>query len=323
AAVTVLIVELRPHRRVAAFVGLALLVTLNHEPFFETLWKQQAETAILLLLALSIVCIRRERDGVAGALLGLAIMLKIYPAALAAYFVVRRRFAALAWCAITLALVTVATTIVFGLRENAVYFLQILPGMVGEVPIATSENLSLGRYARTIFGIGPGAAEHVVRALAVVLLGVTALVVHRARGREREPLAFGAFVPLFLLVMPNSWVSYQLLLLVPLVAVLKFAAEHPERAAAPLALVAAAGVSLLFYWPCAAPEVPWPCARTPFVLGLFRLPRGLHDLLVDARIVATLLTWAAVLLALRDDRHSRVARVPPATPEKSMPSEMT
>ena len=63
-------------------------------------------------------------------------------------------------------------------------------------------------------------------------------------------------------------------------------------------LLVAAYVPMLFYWPCEAPTVPWPCAQTPYFLGLVRLPRGFHDLMVETRALSPFLVWAGLFSAL-------------------------
>jgi len=126
---------------------------------------------------------------------------------------------------------------------------------------------------------------------------VTAVVVWRAPRRDGDALdvatGFAAFVPLMLLAMPNSWVNYQLLLLVPLIVLARRSLASGDRAAQ--WLLVAAYLPLLFYAPCAAPTVDWPCAQTPWFLGLGPLPRGLHDAGVGWRGLSPLLLWAGLL----------------------------
>jgi hypothetical protein len=288
-------------RRGFAFAGVVL--ALNFEPFFETLWRLQIETPLLLLLAAGLLAYLERREGWTGAALGAGFMLKLYPAFLLLYFVLRRRLRVVAGFALVAALVLIASWIVIGPRQNQAYLFRILPVLLGEHPEASTENLALGRYLREPLGASPVVAGRVGQALVLPLLIVSAVVVARrsqaaAVDRLRRALAFSLFVPLMLLAMPNYWVNYQLLLLPPLLVLACHASRRGPDAAATVLVAGLAYVPMLFYWPCADPSIPWPCARTPLFLGLAPLPRAFHDLMVALRGVSAFLLWAATLSAL-------------------------
>ena len=98
---------LRPPRW-QVFAVAAALAALNFEPFFETLFGLQVETLMLLLLAICLIALQRGRDPVAGVGLAVCGMLKIYPAFLLLYLLVKRRWAAIGWCAGASLLIAVA-----------------------------------------------------------------------------------------------------------------------------------------------------------------------------------------------------------------------
>jgi len=290
-----------PRRLVIA----AALLALNFEPFFETLWRLQLEGPILLLLGGALFLHLRGRDGPAGAALGVAAALKLYPAFLLLYFLVRRRFAVVGWALLSSLLVLVAGLIVIGPAQNAAYFFHVLPALSRESPTLSPENLGLGRYLRELFGLGVDGAGLVARLIGLGLVGTTLLVVLRRpaesiRGRATAVEAT-LFVPLMLLLMPNSWVNYQLLLVLPLLALV---AVGLEEGASPAlwVLVALAALLALFYAPCAPPSEPWPCAGTPRLLGLGPLPRPWHDAMVRLRVLATAAVWLAGVLWLAAPR---------------------
>jgi hypothetical protein len=286
------------------WVGGAVLAA-NFEPFFETLWRLQIETPLLLLLTLALVAYTGRRQAWTGAALGAAAMLKVYPLFLLLYFGVRRNWRVLIGTVAAVAGLLAVSVLVIGIRENATYYLKILPLLLAEAPQASSENLSWARFLELGMGLAPGVAKRVGQALVLPLIGVSVVAVWprrtEANSRLRRATQFGLFVPLMLLVMPNSWVNYQLLLLLPILVLLVHCVT-PGRDRWGLSLVlAAAYLPTMFYWPCAAPSVPWPCAQTPLFLGLARLPRLLHDLMVELRAITPLLLWAGLYTALRSE----------------------
>jgi alpha-1,2-mannosyltransferase len=311
AAVALLLWALAPRSRIRTFVLLGLVLALNFEPFFETLWRLQLETPILALLALGLVRLVRGRDAPLGAAIGAAAMLKLYPAFLAAYLLVRSRWRALGVLAGTAALIGLAAWIVIGAAENRAFWLDVLPGLLRELPVATSENMSPARYLLSLGALDPSVAKRVGQLLAFVALGVVVVVVRRAFGRSapaaRDGIALSLFVVTMLLALPNSWANYQLLLLPALLALLAYVLDEGRDAAWSGAALAGAYVPLLFYHPCAAPDVGWPCAETPSFLALIELPRALHDALVAARGASAPILWAALVAVLLapEARHRR------------------
>jgi hypothetical protein len=302
------------------FVISGTLLALNFEPFFETLWRLQLETPILLLLVLALLAYQTGRQPWAGAAIGVGFMLKLYPAFILLYYAIRRGWKAIGWCMVTIALIVVASLIVIGPEENAAYFFKILPLLLDEAPRISSENLSPARHFQVLFGLGGGWTKRLAQLVVVPLIVVTVIAVTRRRSLLAEKLngatAFSLFIPLILLAMPNSWVNYQLLLLLPMLVLLCHCARPGADRAALTALLVAAYLPLLFYWPCEAPSVPWPCAQTPYFLGIVRLPRGFHDLMVEMRALSPLLVWTGLFSALY---YGRVGDSAPRHPGQTEP----
>jgi hypothetical protein len=283
-----------------AFGG--VLLALNFEPFFETLWRLQLETPILLLLVLALVAYQADRQPWAGIALGVGFMLKLYPAFLLLFFMVRRGWKVIGGFVVALTLIVIASLIVIGPDENGAYFFKILPLLLDEAPRVSTENLSPARHLQVLFGLDGAWAKRLAQLFVVPLIALTAFTAARRGSKAGDRLgmatAFSVFVPLMLLAMPNSWVNYQLLLLLPLLVLLCHCSRPGSDRRALTALLAMAYLPLLFYWPCADPSVPWPCAQTPYFLGLVRLPRAFHDLMVDARALSPLLVWTGLFSVL-------------------------
>ena len=286
------------------FLLAGVLLALNFEPFFETLWRLQIEVPLLLLLALALLCEMERRAAWSGALLGAGFLLKLYPAFLLLYFVLRSRVRAIVGFAAAVALILLAAWRVIGPAENETYFLRVLPQLLAEDPQPSAENLSPARYLIATLDLEPALAKRIAQAMVLPLVAVSALAIRRRFRADHDDrfahaVACSLFVPLMLLAMPNSWVNYQLLLLLPLLVLACEASRGGSERAGTVLLAGLAYAPMLFYWPCADPStVSWPCARTPLFLGLARLPRGLHDAMVALRGLSPFLLWAALLSAL-------------------------
>lgn len=287
------------------FLALGLVAALNFEPFFETLWRLQIETPLLLLLALLLYGLRSERPVLAGTAWGLGAMLKVYPVFLAPYLALRRRGWTLLWAAFTGLLVLAATLIVFGPEQNRVFYLEILPHLLRETPTVSPENTSWGRLLQ----IGPGldalAAKRLVQLAGLAMTVLSLWVVQRSRSRSPVTAAvpwaleLSLFVALMLFCMPNAWANYQLLLLLPVLALIDAGLGRGRVRPRLLTVVGAAYALMLFYAPCGDPSHAWPCAQTPAFLGLSPLPRAFHDRMVDLRGAAQFLLWGACLRELQ------------------------
>lgn len=291
--------------------ALGLVLALNLEPFLETVWRLQVELPILLLLLAAFAGLRFRIPWLTGSALGVAAMFKIYPGFLLLYFLVRRRADIVMWAVLSAVLVTVSTVIVFGPEQNRLFFFEILPFLLSEPPLVDNTgNVSLARHLQELAGFGPAMAKTVQALLGLALLAVSALVVHRAGwqrdDRDGDTLGLCLFVALMLTAMPNSWTNYQLLLLPVLLVLLGGAWGLETRRGPLLAALFVAYLPLTFYQPCAPPTVSWPCAQTPFFLGLVQLPRGLHDVMVELRAISSPILWGC-LLTLILSRRSRAA----------------
>jgi len=274
--------------------ALIAIMSFSFEPFIESIDVLQLEVPFLTLLTLCLFCFQRGKDGWAGALLGLCAMLKIYPGFLLLFFVVRRRWRVVIAFGASAASLLIVNVLVVGLRETSVYYFEVLPVLLGETSIVTLENLGIGRYLQSLLGLGAGPAKALGTLAALPFLVVSALAVHANRDlRSRGNLAaleFSLFIPVMLLWMPNSWVNYQLLLLLPMAVVVGCSVATVRERAAPLALVSAAYLLTLFS------EMTMHSA---YLLRLIWIPQPLLNTMIGFRVCSTLMVWAAVLLVLK------------------------
>jgi hypothetical protein len=187
----------------------------------------QLNPLLLLLIALSWSSDRQGRPLTAGALLGLAAGVKLFPAFLLVYFLGTRRWLAVAAALATMALLHAAAVLVFGWHDVLYYFQHVVP----EVGTWRSAwlNCSLAGFWSRLFDVtDPGTREwfHSPQLARLLTLAssaaLTVLVFWRSwwaqRGAERD-LAFAAATIAMLLVSPVTWDHSLLLLLLPVAIV--------------------------------------------------------------------------------------------------------
>lgn len=302
ASVASLVVAFGLQRRVGLLL-LFVVIALNFGPAFETLLRLQIEMPVLFCLSSAALCLQRERSGSAGWMLAAATMLKLYPALAILAFVPegRRTLAAFVSGLVT---VMLASLVVLGPAECGHFFLRALPLMSRELPIETyhAENASVARWLMWQLGQGAETARLWGRAVAVGLVAVSlAALRFRRQAHPATGTDLALLVPVMLLALPNSWANYQVLLLIPMAAMLGSACGSPGgRRRLQVGAVVLAGLWLAYH-----------IDTNHYPLWL-HLPAGLSAPLSGNRVAVTLAMWAVVLWSAcsGSDRDSRPRRTP-------------
>jgi hypothetical protein len=300
ATVLLLLKTLGPGRGPWLSIWLAVLA-LNFVPFFETLWRLQLETPILFLVVLALWLDGKGRKYLAGAAIGVAVMLKIYPVFLLGWFVVRRCARGLVGAFVTMAALGLLGWWVVGAEQNLAYFTVILPRMLQESAMIDPENVSLAKPFQTLLGLAPPLAKRATQMVALAVLSGGYWILYRRgddRRRSLDPtLLLALFVCAMLMFMPNAWTNYLMLLLVPFAVVLsRMAHDVPSNTGAAGSALFAFFLTL-FYTPCGSFREGIPCTEDPPFLGVLRWPRGVHDLMVEWKVIAVaalVAAWFAV-----------------------------
>jgi hypothetical protein len=195
-------------------------------PFRLHLEQGQLAIALLALVIGAWVADRNGRPALAGSLLATATAIKLFPGFLFVFFLVRRRWRALAGGALTLIVLALATAAVLGGDIFAVYIREILAG-VGDFRSGWG-NVSLPGVWFKLFDpvTDRMRVEPLWRDAALARTGsfvcgaiVTAVVAWfalSANSRSEEDRAFGLTIVAMLLVSPLTWEHYLPLLLLPL-----------------------------------------------------------------------------------------------------------
>jgi hypothetical protein len=215
--------------------GVVVLGTLLAPPTRLSL--QLGQVSILMaLLLVGCGLLARRRPAIAGLLLTLASIIKLYPALLGIYFLLRgpRRVAwwSLAW---VIALVAVFLPI-YGVQHYRTFAEVVI--LSSNHPYTAEFNLSLVAFWDRIFRISPYAvplldAPSIARALTIlsslVVLGVCLVVRRRGGDDESRLLEYSLWLCAMLILSPINGSYNLLLLLLPLLVILGRLERAPDR----------------------------------------------------------------------------------------------
>lgn len=165
--------------------------------------------------------LRRGRSTLAGVAIGVATCLKLFPALLLGYLLLRHRRAFLS-AALTIAVLLTATGIIAGWDAYREHF-ATGHGVVEDYA-ARNNNLSLLGVVTRAVGSSTGNladAQAIFLAGAMLLIAAAAWLVFRSAGkagltREQMDLEYSLFVALMPLLSPITWDHYLVILLLPL-----------------------------------------------------------------------------------------------------------
>ncbi|GEM_PF-1548233 len=208
-------------------LAVMLALILSWAPWLQTLLEAQISPFLLLLLTLAWLAARRGRSGWAGAALGVAAAVRLFPALAVVYFFIRRDWRAVgASVAVFVGMEALATPLVGGIPGVIAYATRESPAATAEW-IAHEHNVSLWGFTHQLL-IGqrdlnpvvyaPWLASPLTYALLAVLLGALAWQTYRNRRLPftQDQSTFLAYLPAMLLASPLTWQHYFVILLLPL-----------------------------------------------------------------------------------------------------------
>lgn len=213
--------------RLLAPAGLGFLVILNFRPLADTIAFGQIDLALLCILTLALWALRNERDMLAGVLVALGTLFKIYPLLLLALFVVKRQWRALGGFALGMLLFNGAAVAVMGWDMHRIYLTQVFPNIGGTT--AWVENQTVSGVLSRLVATPTEAAILENRLISLLGLGISGLLgliscvlvsAPVPRRSTAYALHYGLFLLLMVLVVPAAWMHYETLLVVPFGALL-------------------------------------------------------------------------------------------------------
>jgi hypothetical protein len=299
----------RPSR--AELLALVAVLT-TFFPLANTVLAGTMNSLLLLLLTAAWACWLRRRDVAGGALVGAAAIFKLFPAALLPYLAWRRHWKLLAAAAVTGVAGIGLGLAVTGLDHNIYYFRDMLPHLAAGT--GYRENQSLAGVAARI--CDPNTANHGGSAgwcgrlidwpAVLVLLAVVWRMTSRA---TRSGLEFALAVTALPLISSVTWSFPLVILILPITLLVRQALSGKMSRRQIRGLLAA--------WVCfsAAPAVhyllivhPLPYWTGPLDL----IPLGITRLVGEAYFIGTVIVFASVCIALRNERRAQSAVPAPA-----------
>ncbi len=206
----------------------AIVLLLLFNPLYVQLEQGQLNPPILFLITLGWIADRRGYQGWAGAAIGVAAGLKLYPAFLFAYFLFTRRWRAILTGGIAFLVVNGIAAGVLGREAMQTYVQEVVPSLKNYQ--SNWRNVSLNGYFIRVFN--PNPRENTLPLMANATLATSLILVGRllvmatvvwaavsARSREARDRAFAAAIVGMLLVSPITW-NHYFLLLVPVAGLL-------------------------------------------------------------------------------------------------------
>jgi hypothetical protein len=200
-----------------------VVIALATNPVRQQFNQGQLNAILLLLTTGAWAADRTGRPLLAGALVGAATAVKLFPGFLFLFFLCRRQWRSLAAGAFSFLALTGLTVALFGVQTYLDYCRDVLPNLAIYRDVWL--NSSLSGYWHKLFNSSSGHTIPVWHSPALALggtvascaavAGVLAVFTWRARTREELDLAFGLTLNGMLLVSPITWDHYFILLILP------------------------------------------------------------------------------------------------------------
>jgi hypothetical protein len=203
-----------------------LALTFACSPLYQQVRQGQLNGVLLALIVGAWLADRTGREWLAGALVGTAAVIKLFPGFLFLYFMLRGRWRPLVGGMAAAALLTGITAAVLGTETYRTYVEDVIP-KVEEFRSAWGNQSFAGLWSKLFDPLqkydpiapvirSPALARRLPFVSAAAVVACLAVVVLKARSRSAEDAAFGATVTGMLLVSPITWDHYLLLLVIPI-----------------------------------------------------------------------------------------------------------
>lgn len=199
------------------------LLLLNWYPVWLHFHLGQLTILLFALIIAAWCCLHRNRDGLAGALLGLAALIKIFPIFLLGYALFRLRWRVLGAACATMLVLVLAQTVGQPRAYWLDYVTEAAPNNATEW-VRSPRNASLNNLSTRLFTGSsevaplverPGAELPTRVMLYAVALGCMALVLWRRRHTPDLTGEYSLFIAAMVLLSPISWEHAFIFLLLP------------------------------------------------------------------------------------------------------------
>lgn len=214
--------------------AIALLMLINFRPATDTIAFGQVDILLLSGFTIALLATLRGRDALAGAIIAVLSLIKIYPVLLFGLFLIQRRWRAFGGGAIAATIATGLSLLTFGWETHWRYLTDVLPILgSGGGGTAWTENQTFNGFLSRLFAeryVGDPYHHPLVAAatygfflllLAVACFCAAAPPQRRSAAWDTPlPLQFSLFLLLMVLAVPAAWMHYQAIVILCFAALL-------------------------------------------------------------------------------------------------------
>ncbi|HSH79867.1 MAG TPA: glycosyltransferase family 87 protein [Herpetosiphonaceae bacterium] len=223
-------------RRLGWATGTAAVVVVMGllQPAFDTIAYGQTDILVLLLLVTVLLALRHGWSWLAGAALALGIIIKLYLLLWIGFLILRRRWAALAWTAVTFVLLNSLAIGVMGWHNHLVFLREVLPHLGGGTSWVENQTINgfLSRLLTDTLHTDP-IRDPLINLLTIAAFGgITGLTMLLAgvptdSSGSSFMLQFSSLAVVMPLAIPAAWMHYETSIVLPLVALVWHVVDHP------------------------------------------------------------------------------------------------
>ncbi|MCA0355012.1 MAG: DUF2029 domain-containing protein [Chloroflexi bacterium] len=203
------------HWRSWVAIGLGFML-LVFQPINDSLRYGQVDMLMLLPLVIATIALLKERWNWFAAMIAIPTMLKLYPAYLLAQVAMTKRWrAGLAFMATCLGII-VLSVIVLGWDVHAQFIQHVLPTTSGGTGWVENQTWNgwLNRLINPTIGLTPDTSTTVKLLTYAMALGLSGLTWWFSRKMSAAD-GFGLWIITMLMILPSTWIHYQVLLIIP------------------------------------------------------------------------------------------------------------
>jgi len=276
--------------------GVVVLGTLLAPPTRLSL--QLGQVSIMLgLLIVAGFAVSRRRPALAGVLLALTTLIKLYPGLLGLFYASRRSRRVVWWTIASGALIFTLSALAYGIAPYASYLRKDL--LSGSYPYAAEFNISLVGFWDRLLSVSdfaepllvwPGLARMIVAALSFGVLAVCTWAGGDSGDALARLLRLGVWLCAMLLLSPVNGYYNLVLLLLPLLSALLYLERYPERRVSHWLVVATALICIPPGWTDVHPALYDALHRGA---GLLLLTPAIYGLTIYLGLLALLIRRSA------------------------------
>ncbi len=214
------VVWLRMFRSQPLWWGIAVAtIVLNSRPLADTIAYGQIDLMLVFLLTCALWAMRNDRDGLAGALIALGALFKVYPIILLAFFVLKGRWRGVVGFALGMLVYNGVAIAIMGWETHRIYLFEVIPRIGGTTSWVENQTISgfMARFADVpfeahVFG------NRTISLVATAISGLLSLLacwltLRPSQGRSTLfALQYTQYLLLMVLAVPAAWMHYETLL---------------------------------------------------------------------------------------------------------------